>query len=873
MASAGSVFVDLLLRDQQFVAGMQRASRRSKDGFGAMGRDAGVASRAINGLNAPIRALTTSLGAMAGVAAGAFSINNLIQFSDSVVSLETRLGNVTRSSAEFNARFSELFRVAQDSGVALDSVAQSFIGINTALPDAIRGTTDLAKVTEVLARGFAASGTEAQAARGAMIQIGQGLAADFKSSAQEINSLIEAAPLLARAIAEQLGGNSATYLKVLAADGKLTAESFLAATIAAEDAVKAFEIPQTIHLEWQRLTNEITRLGVESESLDDISSSLAGALAALRQNIDGVISVAGALATVIGIRLVSSLTAKTAATIKDTIAERAAQVAAVQSAQANVALAQSAVTVARIQLANGVGSAAALTKATATLTAAQRGLAVATAANISVFRRFGTGLLALAGGPLGAVAIGLYAAYEAIKAINGESEINVRLTNSVNDAQGRLNKSVNDYVSASKEKRAEIRADVQEQAAALRKQMAIWDAQATAFNEMNRLQRGASRVAGWLGFGPDVDQMEEDNRRLFKVLQDAEQAIKDFDVADQVQAQEAVTKANKDAIKARQRAIDSIRNMVQSLQQEVDTYGMAADEVIRYRIEQGDLAESFRLAGSAADEYRERLIALTQAQMGLMQASEELDSSISSMPEIFGRSGEELEKLDEILRSNRQEIYGLSDAYAALLTRMDEINEMRVQFPEMEETWTTLEQRAVEAFNKTREGAQKQVDQFGDFAVDISTLAETAAENIRDSLADFLFDPFQDGLDGMLRGFSDMLRRMAAEVVANNIMGALFKGVGGEGGSGFGGFLSNLGGLIGLPSFDVGSYRVPRDMVAQIHQDEMIIPAAESRQIRSGGGLGGGTVVNQYISTPDSNSFRMSSRQTANIFKRAMQNA
>jgi len=44
-----------------------------------------------------------------------------------------------------------------------------------------------------------------------------------------------------------------------------------------------------------------------------------------------------------------------------------------------------------------------------------------------------------------------------------------------------------------------------------------------------------------------------------------------------------------------------------------------------------------------------------------------------------------------------------------------------------------------------------------------------------------------------------------------------------------------FGKLLGfLPAFDVGSNNIPRDMVAQIHQGEMIVPAAHAADIRSG---------------------------------------
>ena len=52
--------------------------------------------------------------------------------------------------------------------------------------------------------------------------------------------------------------------------------------------------------------------------------------------------------------------------------------------------------------------------------------------------------------------------------------------------------------------------------------------------------------------------------------------------------------------------------------------------------------------------------------------------------------------------------------------------------------------------------------------------------------------------------------------------------------SGGGGFLSLLG---GLAMFDVGTDSVPRDMVAMVHQGEIIVPAAEAAGIRSGQSL------------------------------------
>jgi len=65
--------------------------------------------------------------------------------------------------------------------------------------------------------------------------------------------------------------------------------------------------------------------------------------------------------------------------------------------------------------------------------------------------------------------------------------------------------------------------------------------------------------------------------------------------------------------------------------------------------------------------------------------------------------------------------------------------------------------------------------------------------------------------------------------------------------SGGGGLFSSL--MAFLPAFDVGSSNIPRDMVAQIHQGEMIVPAAHAADIRSGQSmLGAG---NRSMSLPD----------------------
>lgn len=77
----------------------------------------------------------------------------------------------------------------------------------------------------------------------------------------------------------------------------------------------------------------------------------------------------------------------------------------------------------------------------------------------------------------------------------------------------------------------------------------------------------------------------------------------------------------------------------------------------------------------------------------------------------------------------------------------------------------------------------------------MSEFAKEAARNMQDAFADFLFDPFDDGLKGMLLDFVKILRRMAAEAIAAKIfdlVAGYAKGQAGDSQSGFWASIASL---------------------------------------------------------------------------------
>lgn len=94
------------------------------------------------------------------------------------------------------------------------------------------------------------------------------------------------------------------------------------------------------------------------------------------------------------------------------------------------------------------------------------------------------------------------------------------------------------------------------------------------------------------------------------------------------------------------------------------------------------------------------------------------------------------------------------------------------------------------------DGLQDLVSKTQDANSQMSAFADQAARNMQDSFADFLFDPFADGLGGMAASFSKTLQKMAAQMAASKVfqlVGSWANGYSGAGSS----WINALGGIIG----------------------------------------------------------------------------
>lgn len=283
--------------DAQIVIGIKGqvdGGKRVKRTLDDVARSGDKATKATDRLDRQIKTTNRSAQTFArtlGALGVGFAIRALGRISDEFTVLDTSLRNVTDSTKEYDRVFNSLFDTAQRNGDVFSGLVNTYQKLNVSLEESVRQSTDLTKVTELLSRGFAASGTNAQTAAGASLQLTQGLATNFKAAGQELNSIIEGAPLLAKVIAIELGGKGATDLKKFAEAGTLTAQSFLDALIASEDAIKRFKIPPTISRSIQRVKNEFLRLVGQSENMRSAAETLAKAIDGLAGNLDTVFKV------------------------------------------------------------------------------------------------------------------------------------------------------------------------------------------------------------------------------------------------------------------------------------------------------------------------------------------------------------------------------------------------------------------------------------------------------------------------------------------------------------------------------------------------------------------------------------------------------
>ena len=172
-------------------------------------------------------------------------INFCTEYLDKITLIEARL-NLVNDGLQTTAELQDkILAAANRARMSYSDMASSVAKLNMLASDFFNSNDEAIAFVETLNKMFVVSGTGAQEASAAMYQLMQAMGAG-KLQGDEFRSIMENAPMLADAIAVQMGKTKG-QLKELSSDGKITADIIKAAMFNAADGIneKFASMPKT----------------------------------------------------------------------------------------------------------------------------------------------------------------------------------------------------------------------------------------------------------------------------------------------------------------------------------------------------------------------------------------------------------------------------------------------------------------------------------------------------------------------------------------------------------------------------------------------------------------------------------------------------
>ncbi|WP_151797139.1 tape measure protein [Acinetobacter nosocomialis] len=311
----------------------ERNARNLGNELDSIERKGDFATKSMDGLSVATRQL-------AGYMAGLVTVSAAISKMDTYTGLQNRLKLVTNSQVELNKATEDTFRIAQKTYSAWDSVLQVYQRFSDNAKTLNLTMDDTARLTETVSKAVAISGASAAAADAALVQFGQALASGTLRG-EELNSVMEQTPALAKAIAQGMG-ITVGELRTVAAEGKITSQEIVKALKNVQADVDALfaKTDITISQSLTLLNNEITKFVGESGKGSGAAEVLSGSIKTLAGNLDVLTSammVGGAYWLGTYIPAIYASGVAVAAKTKELAAQTFAQYTAIQADRAAAA--------------------------------------------------------------------------------------------------------------------------------------------------------------------------------------------------------------------------------------------------------------------------------------------------------------------------------------------------------------------------------------------------------------------------------------------------------------------------------------------------------------------------------------------------------
>jgi hypothetical protein len=259
--------------------------------------------------------------------------------------------------------------------------------------------------------------------------------------------------------------------------------------------------------------------------------------------------------------------------------------------------------------------------------------------------------------------------------------------------------------------------------------------------------------------------------------------------------------------------------------------GVLAQPVDPSQLGKGEGGRRGRFKSMATEQ--DRMEAYSAVLRGRLELEKKLAEQEEKRLEKIKKAAAELDRLNQMtMTSTEKTIAGFVEFQQAIdkLLKSGKISQETATARMMEQIDQILPEVEVTGKREIIPGAQEKLTQ-------LTVFAEEAARQMQQSFAAFLFDPFQDGLRGMLRGFVDMIRQMVAQLLAQQLLLAFlspFKGTAGIFGQMYGALEKKAVG---------GPVSANRPYIVGERGPELFVPGSSGGIVPNNALMGGGMTV------------------------------
>jgi tape measure domain-containing protein len=236
------------------------------------------------------------LGGLLSSMGMAMTAGTIIKYADAWANARNQLALVTTSTADLIRTQEQLFALSQETRSAYEGTVTLYSRMARATAELGVSQEDMLTVTKAINQAFIISGATTAEANAAVVQLSQAFASGTLRG-EELNSMLDAAPRLTRAIAAGMG-IAVGKLKEYGEAGKLTSDRVLGALLSQASKISSEygKMGTTVGQSWTVLQNAIGRYISGADSTIGLTAGVSNAMLALSKNIDAVATAVSSLA-------------------------------------------------------------------------------------------------------------------------------------------------------------------------------------------------------------------------------------------------------------------------------------------------------------------------------------------------------------------------------------------------------------------------------------------------------------------------------------------------------------------------------------------------------------------------------------------------